>query len=710
MISLALRLAVNGGREQLARLAVTMIGIGLGALLLLLVTVAYPAIRAHEQRDAWLNTGPSSAGTLLWRVRYDGFNGRDITRVDVAALSPDAPRPPGLTRLPGPGEYLASPALRALLDRTPPAQLGDRYPGRLTGTVGDAALHSPDSLMVVVGYAPANLRGQPDVLAIDRFATVPTSVPLTRFGRVVLGVGAAALLLPIVVLVGTATRVAAARREQRLAAMSLVGANGRQLAVIAGVEAALGGLGGVVLGFAGLVVVRPWAARLDLDGSPFFPADLRLTVPGALLVGLGVPVLCVAAGMLALRRVRLSPLGIVRKAPTHRPKWTRLVPLAVALAIFVAVTPSLSTSRRPWAPVGIAVVVAALIIGIVVAGPLLTAVVGRLLVAVSRTAPTLLAGRRLIADPVAGFRTVSGLMLAVFLVTVASEAAASSFDAVAPGPARIPDGAVGLQFLYRGDQPLAPDQADGLAARLRTVPGVRGVLDLRRPGSDLVVVTRCADLRAVSLADCPDPSAIIGLDGRSFGNGELVRVPLATTPVADRLPMLGLLVATDGRRATMETVRTTIEQLANRSAELPWTTDEVKGRSSRQSRQIADLSDTILLVTLLIAGCSLTVSVAGGLVERRRPFALLRLTGMRPGALRRMLLVETAGPLLIVTAASVLLGLAVAAQAIRAAGRPWVPPAADYWWFLGGGLALSITIAVGLAMPLLRGLTSTRLE
>jgi hypothetical protein len=32
-------------------------------------------------------------------------------------------------------------------------------------------------------------------------------------------------------------------------------------------------------------------------------------------------------------------------------------------------------------------------------------------------------------------------------------------------------------------------------------------------------------------------------------------------------------------------------------------------------------------LTLLVAGCSLAVAVGGGLVERKRPFSLLRLSG-----------------------------------------------------------------------------------
>ena len=66
----------------------------------------------------------------------------------------DAPVPPGIPRLPGPGEYYASPALRALLEPSPPAELADRYPGREVGTIADSALPSADSLIIVIGRSP----------------------------------------------------------------------------------------------------------------------------------------------------------------------------------------------------------------------------------------------------------------------------------------------------------------------------------------------------------------------------------------------------------------------------------------------------------------------------------------------------------------------------------------------------------------------------
>ena len=93
--------------------------------------------------------------------REDYFDGQIIGRVDVAATGPTSPVPPGIPHCPGPGEFYASPALAALLRSTPADQLGDRYPGRLIGTIGAAALPSPDSLLIIVGRTPASWRARP---------------------------------------------------------------------------------------------------------------------------------------------------------------------------------------------------------------------------------------------------------------------------------------------------------------------------------------------------------------------------------------------------------------------------------------------------------------------------------------------------------------------------------------------------------------------
>ena len=111
---------------------------------------------------------------LWWHPGGDTFDGQPVSRFDVAATGASSPVPPGLARDPAPGQYYASPALAALLRATPADQLAGRYPGRLAGVIGDAALPSPDSLVLIAGRTPAQLARAPGsvpVTSID--ATVP---------------------------------------------------------------------------------------------------------------------------------------------------------------------------------------------------------------------------------------------------------------------------------------------------------------------------------------------------------------------------------------------------------------------------------------------------------------------------------------------------------------------------------------------------------
>ena len=144
MIRLGLRLTVGGGRQAAARLAVTASAVAIGVGLLLVTLAGINAIGAQNQRAAWLATGsaPAAHGNtpaptaapdadpLWWLVTTGRFGTQVIYRVDVAATGPRSPIPPGIPRLPGPGQYYASPALSTLLRSTPAAELGDRFGGK----------------------------------------------------------------------------------------------------------------------------------------------------------------------------------------------------------------------------------------------------------------------------------------------------------------------------------------------------------------------------------------------------------------------------------------------------------------------------------------------------------------------------------------------------------------------------------------------------
>ncbi|HEV3290469.1 MAG TPA: hypothetical protein VG123_15895, partial [Streptosporangiaceae bacterium] len=237
MIRLGLRLAVSGGREAVVRLVIVAIAVGIGVGLLLTAVSAANAVNTQNDRYAWLDTSassPSQTGSggasapLRLLLTTDEFGGQTIYRADVAAAGPDSPVPPGIPQDPGPGQYYISPALSALLRNAPADELADRYPGHQTGLIGQAGLPSPDSLVIVVGRSAAQMSHLPGATEVTSFNTTP---PGSNGGvnrgdglgakglDLVLSVVALALLLPVLIFIGTATRLSAARREQRFAAM-----------------------------------------------------------------------------------------------------------------------------------------------------------------------------------------------------------------------------------------------------------------------------------------------------------------------------------------------------------------------------------------------------------------------------------------------------------------------------------------------------------
>jgi predicted lysophospholipase L1 biosynthesis ABC-type transport system permease subunit len=172
-----------------------------------------------------------------------------------------------------------------------------------------------------------------------------------------------------------------------------------------------------------------------------------------------------------------------------------------------------------------------------------------------------------------------------------------------------------------------------------------------------------------------------------------------TAAEISEMPVVLIVAATDGRPATTDRVRTAL------SRSLPGTTTtlgaEVDARRNSRLTQLDRLADVALIASLLVAGCSLAVAVAGGIVERKRPFALLRLSGMPLRELQRVALIEATAPLLLIALASAVLGLAVSAIIVPlAADAPWALPTMRYWASLASGLGVAVGVAAA-ALPLL---------
>jgi predicted lysophospholipase L1 biosynthesis ABC-type transport system permease subunit len=170
------------------------------------------------------------------------------------------------------------------------------------------------------------------------------------------------------------------------------------------------------------------------------------------------------------------------------------------------------------------------------------------------------------------------------------------------------------------------------------------------------------------------------------------------------MPAQLLAVQTDGTAATTDRVRTAIQRTISGAA--PWLGSEADAEADREIIQLNRVANLALAVTLTIAGCSLAVAVAAGIIERKRPFALLRLAGMHLAELQQTALLEAAAPLLLIAVASAVLGLGTSAVIVGLAGGvPWKLPSIGYWLSLAGGLAVALGVAAA-ALPLLRRTTA----
>jgi hypothetical protein len=470
MIRLGLRLTLGSGREAALRVLVTAAAVALGVGLLLTCLAGVNGLNAQTDRGAWLDTsvqaspstpGASTSDRLWWLSSTDQFADQAIDRIDVAAAGPSAPVPPGIPHLPGPGEYYASPALTALLHSEPANELRDRYPGRQVGTIGAAALPSPNSLIIVVGHTVSQLSRAPGAVEVGVIQDTPAncyacqnavgSGPVLQF---ILAGGAVALLLPVLILIATASRLSAARREERFAAMRLVGATPRQVAVISAVEAVVAAVAGIAVGFALFFVFRPLLYHVPFTGAPLAQGDLSLHWIDIMLVVIGVPVAAVVTARLALRRVQISPLGLSRRASPRPPRIVRNIPLLAGIAVLAyfdaAGKPGTIGSQLLELLVGFVLLVA----GLVLAGPWVTTAGSRLMVKRASRPARLIAGRRLLDNPKAAFRFISGLVIALFIAR-AMIGALSSIAAAVPAEEA------------RGETPLPTCSA---ASRRRTVP------------------------------------------------------------------------------------------------------------------------------------------------------------------------------------------------------------------------------------------------
>jgi hypothetical protein len=144
------------------------------------------------------------------------------------------------------------------------------------------------------------------------------------------------------------------------------------------------------------------------------------------------------------------------------------------------------------------------------------------------------------------------------------------------------------------------------------------------------------------------------------------------------------------------------------ASNVPDTFGEVARTRAAVYSEIETIVLAVIAVTLVVAGCSLAVSVGGGLMERKRPFTLLRVTGCRWGVPYRVVLLESVLPLTLTAVVAAAAGLGTAASIMRRLGlRDGSVTLPGHVYFLTLGCALSASpAALATTLPLLKRITA----
>ena len=362
--------------------------------------------------------------------------------------------------------------------------------------------------------------------------------------------------------------------------------------------------------------------------------------------------------------------------------------------------------------------------GLVIAGPWLT-MAGATVMARRTSGPAaLIAGRRLSDNPRAAFRSISGLILALFITsastgittTIVADHGASTGGAAATGTMAdsfITNGTASGQL-----QTAVASIPDTVLAGLRSVRGVQGVSVIHTDSlvaiapkanqADVPGLISCAQLAGTpALGRCAAGAVVasitLNLAGAATSRSQAATVWPAAAISAQRmqrLPVQTLVVGTNGSAAAIERARTALE------ISFPYLGPPATLLSSQNSyAELQHVTDVVILVSLVVAGCSLAVSAAGGLTDRKRPFSLLRLTGVQLGVLRRVIALENAVPLIVIAVVSAGTGLLASELFLSSElGETLRPPGPGYYLIVLAGLATSLGV-IASTFPLLRRIT-----
>ncbi|ERH21667.1 efflux ABC transporter, permease protein [Actinomyces johnsonii F0542] len=706
------RLLVANDRSARRRLAGIVAGVMVGVALFLMLLAAAQAFPERSLRSSWASTallpGVSQQSShtdlqpdhvlkdseLAVASNLDTVGPETITVLQVALpeSGTTSVRLPGSDVVPKQGEYLASPALAKRIASLPADQLGDRY-GKQVGVLAPDAVEGPDSLVAVVGTELGTVASSQSHIP-PQVVTAFTGIPYENEAyRIAMLIGAIAVLVPALLLVGIVTDLGAAQRAERFATLRLIGATPQQVARTAALEIGATTFVGALAGVALYLVMIPVAAQISLGSSRFYYSDLLRSPVNAVLAVAVTTAGAAAVAWWRTRRADVGPLGGSRERSERRPRLISLAPVILGMAGLVS-TPAVARQESALTIYLLPISFLCAMLGLLWAGPVLTWWVARGGRALARSAAQVIGFNRIARHPRAVFRAVAGVVVAVYAMTVFAVAIT-----VAAGTRDIAQGNGHLSPTTLEAIPTVGDEGtlESAVDRLAAVPGVTTVAvgrisgDSRQEGQ---VILEADKAEALGAPHMESPGGAVSISTRwLYENAAASPSPVSAEDLATAREQGApiLLVGTDpASPGAVERARTA---LATSNLELgasPSSPNSIQSiQASAMENQFARLGYIGILIAAGISTVSLGVSTVAALLGRKRVLGLLRLVGMPPATLRSMVSYETVLPAATALVMSIGLGWLTAWSLVGGvSGRHISWPDGGYWLVLGACLAL----------------------
>ena len=695
-------------RQSKFRVITTILSVILATLILTTVVSLGQGWLLRQEKDDFLSallatgskptTEQARSHDLTYISSYDTrFRTLSIKEIGVRTAHQTNKLPVGFNKIPTDNEIWVTPALKRLIDEH--QLLKERYQElTIKSKFPESLAPSPDSLMLLFRISDAALKnpqarlGAISASDIDKIRANQKTKNNSQnqlFYTIIIAIGVI-LITPVLVLVTEVARINITQRERRYATLSLVGATTHQIGLIITLEALPLGLVGTALGL--LLFTQfgiPILSQISLNGSAFWMSDLGLPQPIYGIIGVLIAVCILLSNLQVVRRIKLSPLIVSRSNGVKKhPSMLSAIPLIAGIGglyLLSGYGKSWYADNTATGSIVIASLLLLIIIGIVMCGPYLTYLLSFAMEKISQRASGILATYRLRLTSRNTFRSISGIVIALFvgslLVTLlaivqhSGEKRSETVPIVSLLPIDKLQRPLQIKITESSkeiDEALISKLENNTAlADLATQTYIQKYFQAKGDEENALqgnYYDSCQQLQRRTQLLCPDNFSgkpIITVQQTTVDSSGTMR---AQTRIVDANTVNGEIstssyVIVAKNQAVYAQMIELVENIASSYRRKTGAVVTV-GYSSldtmnspAQIKNLSKLIVAILAVVIATGGLSIFVSIVGNIYERKRTFIQLRILGANLSNLICSLAAEIAMPLIMLSVVAVSLGI-----------------------------------------------------